>query len=102
LPFLLILVFLELSRGLALSQQAQTSPRPVAPIPLAKLQSEAQSAATLILRIDQNVSRAQSAAEAVSGVLSKLATEIESRLTEDTKLLAASRSLDLVKALTSA
>jgi potassium efflux system protein len=99
LALFVILAFLTLSRSVVLGQPAQTSPSPVAPIPLTKVQSEAQPAATSVLEIDGDVSQDRSSANAVSSAFSKLETEIESRVTEDTRLLANNPSLDLLNRL---
>lgn len=86
--------------GTAPGQQAAPSPeKPVqepTPIPLADILSNIQSAMTSLQEMDATASEVQSLADTVDGSFSNLTGEIEPRMAEDTKLLQASPSLDMV------
>ncbi|HEY5742850.1 MAG TPA: hypothetical protein VIS99_09940, partial [Terrimicrobiaceae bacterium] len=86
-------------------QQPATSPAPAAspkpsaeptPIPLANVPMDIQSAIQLTEDIEANVLRIQSATDSIDENLSNLTSEIDPRAAEDTKLLAASPTLDML------
>ena len=97
---LLIILALVSSAGTAPGQQAAGSPaKPTpapTPIPLAKVALEAQSALTSLQEIDGNVSGDQSSADGIARTLLDLTSEIDARISDDTKLLATSPSLDVL------
>ena len=86
--------------GTAPGQQASPSPeKPVqepTPIPLADILSNIQSAMTSLQEMDATASEVQSIADTVDGSFANLTGEIEPRMAEDTKLLQASPSLDML------
>jgi potassium efflux system protein len=97
---LFIILALISSGASALSQQASASPtKPSSaptPIPLAKVPLEAQSALASLQEIDANVSTDQSNGDVIAGTLSNLTSEIDPRIGEDTRLLRANPSLDML------
>ena len=97
---LLFILGLVSAGGTAPGQQpsaspAKPNPAPT-PIPLANVPFEAQSATTSLQEIDASVTRIQSDADAITGNLSKLISELDPRMVEDTRLLSASPSLDML------
>ena len=74
---------------------AKTNPAPT-PIPLGNVSFEVQSAATSLHAIDTSVARIQADADAIESHLSKLISEFDPRMMEDTRLLGASPSLDML------
>ena len=95
---LLFILALVSSGGTAPAQQpsaplAKPNPAPT-PIPLANVPLEAQSVVTSLEEIDASVSRVRSSADAIDGTLWHLTSEIDPRMSEDTRLLRASPSLD--------
>jgi potassium-dependent mechanosensitive channel len=104
LVLLLILAWFS-SGGTAPGEQASTSPakpNPApTPIPLTTVPVEALSAMATLQEIDASVSRVQSSAGIIAGSLSNLTSEIDARIAEDMRLLAASPSLDLLYQLKS-
>jgi potassium efflux system protein len=102
-PIALLLTFCWASNGsTAEAQPASASPAKPAsapaptPIPLAKVPSEAQSAADALTEVDAILSGDESTTAVASDSLSKLTSEIDARIAEDTRLLTASPSLDLL------
>jgi small-conductance mechanosensitive channel len=97
---LFIILALVSSGGSALGQQASVLPaKPSSaptPIPLADVPLEAQSALDSLKEIDASVSRDQSTADVIARTLSDLTSEIDPRIGEDTRLLRASPSLDML------
>jgi hypothetical protein len=97
---LFIILALVSSGGSALGQQASVSPaKPSSaptPIPLADVPLEAQSALDSLKEIDASVSRDQSTADVIARTLSDLTSEIDPTIGEDTRLLRASPSLDML------
>jgi potassium efflux system protein len=86
--------------GMAPGQQpsaspAKPNPEPT-PIQLANSPFEAQSAATSLQEIDTSLARIQSSADAIAGNLSNLISELDPRMIEDTRLLSASPSLEML------
>ncbi len=86
--------------GTARGQQSSASPvkpNPApTPIPLANVPFEAQSATKSLQEIDTSVARIQTDADAIESHLSKLISEFDPRMIEDTGLLGASPSLDIL------
>ena len=74
---------------------AKPNPAPT-PIPLGNVPFEAQSAATSLHEIDTSVARIQADADEIESHLSKLISEFGPRMMEDTRLLGASPSLDML------
>jgi potassium efflux system protein len=66
------------------------------PIPLVKIPLEAQSAIASLQDIEADVSKDESSADEVARTLLELSNEIDSRIDDDTKLLNASPSLDVL------
>jgi potassium efflux system protein len=97
---LFIILALVSSGGMAPGAQPSASPaKPTpapTPIPLTKVPLEAQSALASLKEIDANVSGDQSSADGIAGTLSVLATEIDARIDDDTRLLTTSPSLDVL------
>ena len=96
---LFILVFVS-TGGTASGQQASASPAKPnpspTPIPLVNVPFEVQSAAATLDAIDTSVAKIQADADAIQDNLSKLISEFDPRMIEDTRLLGASPSLDLL------
>ncbi|HEY1477526.1 MAG TPA: hypothetical protein VGF37_07540, partial [Chthoniobacterales bacterium] len=96
----LLILALVSSAGTAPGQKASASPpKPTpapTPIPLAKVPLEAQSALASLQEIDTTVSRDQSSADDIARTLSVLRSEIDARITDDTRFLATSPSLDML------
>jgi potassium-dependent mechanosensitive channel len=79
------------------SPAAMSTARPEStPIPLANVLSEMQSTMTTLEEIDASVARVRSSTDGIVTRLSELNGEINPRLAEDTKLLTASPSLDML------
>lgn len=82
------------------SPTATPSPSPTVaapvPIPLARVPSEAEAAFAELHQIDESTSKDKTTLESTVSGLSNLATEIKSRMVEDTRILAGSPSLDLL------
>jgi potassium-dependent mechanosensitive channel len=76
------------------------APRPT-PIPLTIIPVEERTTAASLQEIEASVSRDQSSASDFAGNVSKLKSEIESRIAEDVKLLATNPTLDLLPQLES-
>jgi potassium efflux system protein len=97
---LLLILASVFSGGVAPGQQASPSPEKSnpapTPIPLAKIPLEAESATASLQEIDASISREQSSANIITESLSNLTKEIGARMAEDTRLLTASPSLDLL------
>jgi potassium efflux system protein len=97
---LLLILASAFSGGAALGQQAAPSPQksnPAAtPIPLAKIPLAAESDIASLQVIDATVSRERSSANIITASLANLTNEIGARVAEDTRLLTASPSLDLL------
>jgi potassium efflux system protein len=66
------------------------------PIPLAKVSSEAEAAFAELHQIDESTSKDKATLESTVSGLSNLTTEIKARMTEDTRILAANPTLDLL------
>jgi hypothetical protein len=83
-----------------LSAQASTSlakPTPApTPIQLANVALQAQPALESLQEIDANVSREQSSADSIARTLSELASDIDSRIADERRLLTASPSLEVL------
>ena len=96
---LFILAFVS-AGGMASGQQPSTSPGKTnpapTPIPLGDVPFEVQSAATSLDAIDASVARIQADADAIQEKLSKIISEFNPRMMEDTRLLGSSLSLDLL------
>ena len=96
---LFILAFVS-TGGMASGQQPSTSPGKTnpapTPIPLGDVPFEAQSAATSLDAIEASVARIQADADAIQEKLSKIISEFDPRMMEDTRLLGSSLSLDLL------
>jgi potassium efflux system protein len=97
---LLFISALVSAGGTAPGQQpsaSPTKPNPApTPIQLATLPFAVQSAATSLQEIDTSVARIQSSADAIAGSLSNLINELDPRMIEDTRLLSASPSLEML------
>jgi hypothetical protein len=95
-----IVLALISSGGAAPTQQASDSPAKPTPaptaIPLAKVPLEAQSALTSLQEIDANVLNDQSRADGIARALLDLTSQINPRISDDTKLLATSPALDML------
>jgi potassium efflux system protein len=98
--FLLLFFAWTSSPGTAGGQQATASPTaPIpepTPIPLAKIPLEAESTMAALQEINDSEARDQSAADLTAGNLANLANEIDSRMADDTRLMGASQSLDML------
>src|SRR5512145_2126846 len=80
---------------------AQPSPSPAAspeptPIPLTNILVERQSAVTSLQEMGEGLSSAQSSAQEVADDFGSLTGEIDPRVAEDTQVLQASPSLDIL------
>jgi potassium-dependent mechanosensitive channel len=84
------------TRALAAEPQPSASPAQPTPIPLTKMASEAQSTLTTVQEMNANALRVQASTEAITASLSNLMGEIDPRIAEDTRLLSASPSLDML------
>ena len=101
MQILLLMVLMLVSNGnAALGQQASASPgKPetaLTPIRLAKVPLAAQSALASLKEIEANVSADESGAEGINRAISAVTNEIDSRIADDTRLLTASPSLDML------
>jgi potassium-dependent mechanosensitive channel len=101
MQILLLIVLVLVSNGnAALGQQASASPgKPetaLTPIRLAKVPLAAQSALASLKEIEANVSADESGAEGINRAISAVTNEIDSRIADDTRLLTASPSLDML------
>ena len=89
----------SVSSPAALRRQESRLPAPPAqptPIPITNIAFEAQSALTSLQEIEATVSKAGSRTDAITASLSSLTSEIDPRIAEDTRLLRASPSLDVL------
>jgi potassium-dependent mechanosensitive channel len=97
---LLIILTLISSGGTAAGEQtpassAKPNPTPKA-IPLANVPLEAQSTLSALQEIDASVSKDQSSLDGIARALLDLTSEIDSRISGDTKLLTTSPSLEML------
>jgi potassium-dependent mechanosensitive channel len=81
---------------LAAEPQPSASPAQPTPIPLTNIASEAQSTLTTVQEMNANALRVQASTAATTASLSNLTSEIDPRIAEDTRLLWASPSLDVL------
>lgn len=97
---LLLISALVAAGGTAPGQQPSESPAKPNPAPtpiqLATLPFEAESAAASLQEIDTSLARIQLSADAIADSLSNLINELDPRMTEDTRLLSANPSLDML------
>src|ERR1700730_6237921 len=70
------------------------------PIPVAKVPLEAGSTVAVLQEINARSSRDQSTANLIAASLANLASEIDARMSDDTRLLEGSQSLDTLHRLT--
>ena len=102
---LLLLLALISSGGTALGEPASVSPEKSSPtptpVPLIAVAVEAQSAMMSLQAIDTNLAGGNSSVDALDGTLANLTSEIDARIAEDMRLLAASPSLDVLHRLRS-
>lgn len=84
------------------AQEASPSPSPSpataapTPVPLAKVPSEAESTFGELHQIEENNSKDEATLKSTASSLSNLATEIQARIAEDTRILAGDTSLDIL------
>jgi potassium-dependent mechanosensitive channel len=101
---LFTLLALACSEGTATGQQTSGSPSPSpsspspqpTPIPLGRIPLEAESTMSALQEINASVSKDRSNADLIATGLGGLASEIDARIADDTRLLAASQSLDML------
>lgn len=99
---LLLLLALTCSEGTATAQQTPGSPSPSpatpqpTPVPLAKVPYEADSTTAALQEINASESKDRSAADLIADNLGNLSSEINARIADDTRLLAATQSLDML------
>jgi potassium efflux system protein len=105
--FLLLFFFVSVSGpGMAAApppSESSPTPSPLptpTPIPLAKVPLEAESTITTLQEITASASKAESTAADISANLATLATEIDARNSDDSRLLTAIQSLDTLHRLT--
>jgi potassium-dependent mechanosensitive channel len=95
--------------GITEGQQASPSPSPSAaatkpeatPIPLVKVPLEAETTVAALQEINARASKEQSAGDLIGANLSTLASEIEARGADDSRLQASSQSLDTLSRMMS-
>ena len=92
----LITLGLAFSRDTAPGEQPSPSPAQPTPIPISDVVPEAQSTLTSLQEINSSVSKAQASTDAIAATFSSLTQEIDPRLAEDSRLLNASPSLDVL------
>ena len=103
---LLILLFASAcSPAIAATQPPPPSPTasPKAeptPIPLANVPLEAEATISALQEINANSSKDQSNADLIAANIANLAAEIDARISDDTRLLQSSQSLDTLNRLT--
>jgi potassium-dependent mechanosensitive channel len=103
--FLLLLFVAASGPGAVSGQQASASPSASShpeptPVPLVKVPLEAESTLAALQEINAGESRDQATADLVATTLANLASEIDARSSDDTRLLEASQSLDMLHRLT--
>jgi potassium-dependent mechanosensitive channel len=102
LPLISVLIF---DGGTALGEPAAVSPEKSSPtptpVPLIAVAVEAQSAMMSLQAIDVNLAGGNSRVDAIDRSLANLTSEIDARIAEDMRLLAASPSLDQLHRLRS-
>jgi potassium-dependent mechanosensitive channel len=105
IPIFLLLLFASVSgSGTAAGQQSSASPPAPTPaptpVPLAKVPLEAESTMAALQELNARQSKDQSTADLIATNLANLASEIDARSTDDTRLLDANLTLDTLHRLT--
>src|ERR1700722_7785298 len=103
--FLFLLFVAASGPGTVLGQQASASPSASShpeptPLPVAKVPLEAESTLAALQEINAGESRDQSTADLSATTLANLASEIDARNADDTRLIEASQSLDMLHRVT--
>ena len=93
---ILLTLGLASSRGTAPGELPSPSPAQPTPVPISDLVPEAQSTLTSLQEINSSVSKVQASTDAIAATFSSLTQEIDPRLAEDSRLLNASPSLDVL------